>query len=120
MRMWMVDPKIMCRKHLLGEHVELHMFVGTIKRKKRLSGYIKNNLLQFSAIHGRHQQLIEEMERRGYKHKSPITLTELDEYFSNYSNEIQLFVIDKEESLKELLKRCKECRMRCQNENKRN
>ena len=23
MRMWMVNPKIMCRKHLLGEHVEL-------------------------------------------------------------------------------------------------
>ena len=26
MRMWMVNPRIMCRQHLLGEHVEIHMF----------------------------------------------------------------------------------------------
>ena len=32
MRMWMVDPQIMCRQHLLGEHTEMHMFVGTLKR----------------------------------------------------------------------------------------
>ena len=25
MRMWMVNPKMMCNKHLLGEHVELHL-----------------------------------------------------------------------------------------------
>lgn len=25
MRMWMVDPTIMCRQHLLGEHYELHV-----------------------------------------------------------------------------------------------
>lgn len=25
--MWGVDPSAMCRNHLLGEHVEMHMFV---------------------------------------------------------------------------------------------
>ena len=32
MRMWMIDPKLLCRKHLLGEHLEIHMFVGTINK----------------------------------------------------------------------------------------
>ena len=32
MRMWNVDPKLMCNKHLLGEHVEMHMFFGTIQK----------------------------------------------------------------------------------------
>jgi hypothetical protein len=30
MRMWMVPPKVMCRKHLLGEHVEIHMLAGSL------------------------------------------------------------------------------------------
>ena len=45
MRMWMVDPKIMCRKHLLGEHVEHHMFVGTINKRISIVGYLRDNLL---------------------------------------------------------------------------
>lgn len=32
MRMWLVPPSHMCRKHLLGEHVELHMLLGTLKK----------------------------------------------------------------------------------------
>lgn len=32
MRMWVVNPKILCRKHLLGEHVELHMATGHLQR----------------------------------------------------------------------------------------
>jgi Pyrimidine dimer DNA glycosylase len=34
MRMWLVDPRLMCSQHLLGEHVELHMLVGSLNRKK--------------------------------------------------------------------------------------
>jgi hypothetical protein len=26
MRMWLVDPALLCDKHLLGEHGELHKF----------------------------------------------------------------------------------------------
>ena len=33
MRMWGVDPKQMCRQHLLGEHVELHMQAGAVLEK---------------------------------------------------------------------------------------
>jgi hypothetical protein len=26
MMMWMIDPVLLCRKHLLGEHGEIHKF----------------------------------------------------------------------------------------------
>ena len=30
MRMWCVEPKGMCRKHLLGEHIEMTVSIGLI------------------------------------------------------------------------------------------
>ena len=32
MRQWYVPAECMCRQHLLGEHCEHHMFVGTLKK----------------------------------------------------------------------------------------
>ena len=40
----MVDPKFLCQKHLCGEHLECHMFLGTLKKNKKVDGYLKNNL----------------------------------------------------------------------------
>lgn len=74
MRMWMVNPKKMCRKHLLGEHVELHMFVGTIKKGISIQGYIDNGLVNPRMIKKRHKELVKEMERRGYNHNSPLKI----------------------------------------------
>ena len=39
MRDWKVNPKLLCRQHLLGNHLEVHMFVGTLRRggKARLN-----------------------------------------------------------------------------------
>ena len=99
MRMWMVNPKIMCRKHLLGEHVELHMSVGTIKKGISVKGYLDDNLLEPESIYRRHHELVLEMEARGYNHKSPLELIPI-----NMSKRI-----DREASLKELLRRCPEC-----------
>ena len=70
MRMWLCDPKIMCQKHLCGEHVEMHMFLGTIKKGKKIDGYLKNNLLEPMALYWRHKQLELEMIDRGYNHNS--------------------------------------------------
>ena len=72
MRMWNVDPKVMCRKHLLGEHVEMHMFVGTIIKGVSLHGYVAGGLVQTQDIEKRHWELVAEMERRGMNHKSPL------------------------------------------------
>ena len=55
----------MCTKHLLGEHVELHMFVGCLVRKKTLNGFFSKGLLEVHSIRARHHALAREMLRRG-------------------------------------------------------
>jgi hypothetical protein len=104
----MVNPSIMCRPHLLGEHNEIHMFIGSAKKGISLTGYVNNNLLQWTAIYGRHEQLVQEMLARGYNHKSNITLTEIVNI--KVSVYVNLAVIDRMEALQELLSRCETCR----------
>jgi hypothetical protein len=106
LRQWHVDPKIMCRQHLLGEHVEHHMFVGTINKGIDLEGYVGNGLIETNTLHSRHDQLVEEMKRRGYNHKSPL--------LSHRLEEIPLGKVNRVDSLRELLRRCDECRARYQ------
>src|ERR1700733_14845622 len=72
MRMWMVDPHLMCRKHLLGEHVELHMMTAWLAKGRKVNGWADSNCLEPRAIGSRHTVLVKEMIRRGYTHKSPL------------------------------------------------
>jgi hypothetical protein len=100
MRMWMVNPKTMCRQHLLGEHVECHMFVGTIKRGKSIKGYLDKGLLEIHNLQKRHEDLVEEMQRRGYKHKSPLL----------FSSSIKSGKINSKENVIQLNSRCQKCK----------
>lgn len=99
MRMWNIKPESMCRKHLLGEHVEMHMFVGTIKRGKSIQGYLDNQLVETGKIKKRHNALVKEMLKRGYNHNSPLN----DEF-------IEAGYADAEANEVELLRRCSDCR----------
>lgn len=72
MRLWNTPPTKMCRNHLLGEHAEMHMFVGCIKRGMNIKGYVDKGLVDTSLIRKRHDQLAAEMARRGFVHKSPL------------------------------------------------
>ena len=108
MRMWMVNPAFMCNKHLLGEHVECHMLVGHLQRKRRITNYIRFNLLQPKSLRGRHDQLALEMEDRGMLHKSPLPKFDL----SYLPEKHRTYTVDADESLTELLRRCTECRER--------
>lgn len=45
MRMWMVDPATMCDRHLLGEHAEIHMAIGTIAKGRSVAGRVEHGLL---------------------------------------------------------------------------
>jgi hypothetical protein len=101
--MWNVNPKLMCRKHLLGEHLEMHMFAGCINKGKSLVGYIRSGLVETGNIQDRHFALAKEMERRGYNHNSPLFLEPQD---------IEEGRVDVQESLRELRRRCEECRKR--------
>ncbi len=106
MRMWLINPKIMCNRHLLGEHVEMHMFIGSINKGKSLDGYILNGELDISKIEKRHEELEQEMLLRGMKHHSP-----LEEFSINKINFLGN-LIDVDKNLKELLSRCKDCKRR--------
>lgn len=115
MRMWMVDPKIMCRKHLLGEHVEHHMFVGSLRKKLSMDGYVANNLMEPLSLNKRHDALVVEMLARGFKHHSPLDWSshELD----YLPDEIILAKVDSEAALSDLLDRCPECKARWETQN---
>ena len=103
MRMWMVDPALMCRKHLLGEHVECHMLVGVLARGKRIQGFLDRGLLEPAKVQARHDALAREMQKRGWNHQSPIRPTQWEN--SGY--------VDATASLAELRRRCPDCDERC-------
>lgn len=75
MRVWDVSPKILCRKHLLGEHRELHAIYSILSQNKK--GYRNHPetirwVGKLSALYERHEKLVNEMEQRGYVHRSPL------------------------------------------------
>ena len=100
----MVNPKIMCRQHLLGEHVEIHMFIGTLDKGKTVDGYLEKGLLEVHNLYSRHQELVEEMKLRGYNHHSDV-----DKKWKHAKN---LGAIDKKKNLKNLIERCPLCKQR--------
>ena len=103
MRMWMVDPSVMCRKHLLGEHVEIHMMAGHLQLGRKVDGYVRENCVQPRSIAVRHTALAEEMQRRGYKHVSPLRQPKIA---AHQHPEAQ---VDRQAALAELVHRCAEC-----------
>lgn len=115
--MWLCDTEIMCQKHLCGEHLEMHMFVGAINKGKKMDGYLKNNCLEPRKLYIRHKELADEMIRRGYNHKSPIYDYSCHGLI-NWPTKKQDKQINKETALKDLLERCPKCRKR--NEEKLN
>jgi len=110
MRMWMTNPGLMCSKHLRGEYHELFAILGILRKKRSIAGYIKNNLIEPQALKERYLVLRFEMLRRHFK----------PEAFFDYSDSLldylpdayRLYRINREESLKILLKRCPNCRER--------
>ncbi|QMU55740.1 MAG: hypothetical protein GKS04_00830 [Candidatus Mycalebacterium zealandia] len=100
MRMWGVNPALLCDKHLLGEHVEMHMFTGTIKKGISTKGYEESGLVNLSKIRARHDKIAKEMKRRGMNHKSPI---------DPIADGLKGGWIDIKANLKELKRRCKGC-----------
>jgi hypothetical protein len=72
MRLWSSAPSAMCRQHLLGEHVETHMMVGSLRRGNRMEGFYERGLIDTRLIRLRHEALVIEMAQRGYHHASPL------------------------------------------------
>lgn len=78
MRIWDVDPALLCRQHLLGEHRELHGLWNILVQGK--IGYshhpeTRRWVGRLPALYNRHEALVREMTRRGYAHHSPLDRT---------------------------------------------
>jgi len=77
MRIWDVPPRQLCRQHLLGEHRELHGLWNILVVHGGTGGYshhpeTRRWVGKTRALYERHRQLVDEMERRGYQHRSPL------------------------------------------------
>ena len=100
MRIWDIKPKYLCRKHLLGEHRELHALYTIISMDKK--GYrshpeTKRWEGKLPALKKRHQELVKEMQNRNYNHKS-----ELKDFDGNKTqDELIATVLEQEQILNE-------------------
>lgn len=102
MRMWLVPTELMCRQHLLGEHVEMHMFAGSLRLGQSVNGYL-DGLVDPKQLVARHDEIVIEMSERGYNHRSPLESPRAEYYKGDvnpYANR------------KELRRRCRSCRER--------
>ncbi len=99
MRVWGVPNHILCDRHLLGQHNEIHKFTGVLRRGYSVEGYL-NGLIEVHNLKDHHEETVKEMIRRGMNHQSP------------FPNDIVLFkagVIRPADSLVDLLNRCPRC-----------
>jgi hypothetical protein len=110
MRHWMVNPVILCRKHLMAENVEAHMFVSSIKKGISMAGYLRNNLLEPLSLVSRHDEIAVEMIKRGYRHESPVEDFDITDYIKDPI--ILNIKVDAISAFKDLVTRCSECRKR--------
>jgi len=106
MHMWMIDPRLMCRQHLLGEHSEIHKHRHVFVRGYRIEG--RRGQIEPAAMQARHDTLAAEMLRRGYRHQSPFVQPDLSHY------DLTGFTVDREAAAAELARRCPRCRERMQ------
>ena len=92
MRVWDIHPKYLCRKHLLAEHRELHGLWNILTKHKGRGGYSRHPetmrwVGKQKALYVRHEALVNEFNRRGYQHRTP-----LDERFSHGSGDQRVFI----------------------------
>lgn len=107
MRMWMIDPKLLCNKHLLGEHGEIHKHRHNFVKHHSITGRIAPKVqIEPASMRSRHDELAEEMGRRGMRHKSPYKQPDLG-YLPERFREAK---VDQMVSMNDLIVRCEECR----------
>ncbi len=75
MRIWDVPPERLCRNHLLGEHSELHGIWSILTKGKK--GFAHHPEVvrwrgKLKALYKKHEEIVTEMERRGFRHQSPL------------------------------------------------
>jgi len=77
MRIWDLKPNCLCCQHLLAEHRELHGLWNILTKHGGRDGYSRHpETLRWvgktKALYNRHEALVAEFFRRGYRHLSPL------------------------------------------------
>lgn len=109
MRMWLIKPSLLCTQHLLGQHNELHMIAGSIRKNIDLTGYYEKGLLQPTLLNKYHQEIVKEFKRRNWNHKSPLNFRKrLSEQDLNAEVDLTKAYID-------LIDRCGKCKSNINN-----
>lgn len=107
--MWMVNPKFLCKKHLLGEHGELHKFRPTFEKQHNINGRLSPKVqIEPLSMQSRHNQLACEMLLRGMNHNSPYEQPNLS-YLTPQQVRATVNVLEAKE---DLISRCSECAKR--------
>lgn len=78
MRIWDLPVEVLCNKHLIAEHFELHVLWNVVTTG--LGGWSHHPETRrwrdrLPALYQRHEAQVVEMTRRGFRHKSPLDLT---------------------------------------------
>jgi len=104
MRMWMIKPELMCMKHIVGEHGEIHKHLHNFVKKHSISGRVKASNVQIepSSMKKRHDELAKYLKN----HKSPYFQPNL----SYLSPNERYAVVDQSQSIQDLINRCPDCR----------
>lgn len=105
MRMWMIPPRLLCNKHLIGEHGEIHKLAGHIARGRKL-GKLKQ-FVEPRSIWSRHNELADEMISRNITHESPIKQSLL--ILIKLSDTEIIATVNKAKAIKDLCLRCNDC-----------
>jgi len=109
MRMWMLDPSLLCDKHLLGEHNEIHKHSHNFVKCHNITGRIIPIVqIEPLSMETRHDELVLEMKRRGFNHNSPYIQPDV----SYLPKQLQEAKVDTEYNIKDLYNRCEKCKNR--------
>lgn len=114
MRMWMIDPELMCIQHIVGEHGELHALKGSLKRtkpkydncgkhEKNLTTLARSGLIELKSLKERHDKLAEYLKN----HKTPIDGVPTLKYLPK---EVVQAKVDGRKAIQDLIDRPEACR----------
>lgn len=105
MRMWMIDPRLMCDRHLLVEHRGLHTLRHSFVQRHKTSNLILSGYVDHTKLKERHDILALEILSRGLKHDSKFDMPKIA-----YVKEVPCVCIEK--NLRDLSSLCAECALR--------
>jgi hypothetical protein len=112
--MWMVDPKLLCNNHLLGEHNEIHKHRHVFIKNWKITNRVNSGNVQIEprSMKSRHDELALEMYRRWNKqHASMYEQPDISKY-SEYERNVK---VDIKKSLNDLCLRCEKCKNNIEN-----